>query len=192
MQGSQKIIDDIISSAKSAAAAMIEEASAEVEQSLAALREELDRSREEAEASARAEADAVYSGRVKLGELEANKIMLDAKQRCVAAVYDGVLAKLLSAPDAQYLAVLQKLIVSSCEDGDEIIAARGDKRVTEAWVKKVSAAAKKKLALSKEKGDFSGGVIVRNKRYDRSLTAEDIVEELKERTVTDTVKKLSL
>lgn len=193
MQGQQKIIDDIISSAKSIAASVIEEATAEKNESVEKLRAELDaENKANAERDKRA-ADDVYAGQVKLGELEAGKIMLAAKQRCVAAVYDGVKQRLLSAKDEQYLAVLQKLIVSNCEDGDEIISARSDvKRVTDAWVKKVATAAKKKLTLSKERGDFSGGVILRNDRYDRDLTVDEVVNDLKERTVTDIVAKLGL
>lgn len=193
MQGQQKIIDEIISSAKTAAASMIEEATAESAEALESLRAEL-----EAEKKAKAEitkraADDIYSGQVKLGELEAGKILLAAKQRCVAAVYDGVRKRILGAKDEQYLSLLQRLIADSCEDGDEIISAKSDsKRVTEAWVKKVSAAAKKKLTLSKERGDFSGGVILRNAKFDRDLTVDEIVADLKERTVADTAKKLGL
>ena len=193
MQGQQKIIDEIISSAKTAAASMIEEATAESAEALESLRAEL-----EAEKKAKAEitkraADDIYSGQVKLGELEAGKILLAAKQRCVAAVYDGVRKRILGAKDEQYLSLLQRLIADSCEDGDEIISAKSDsKRVTEAWVKKVSAAAKKKLTLGKERGDFSGGVILRNAKFDRDLTVDEIVADLKERTVADTAKKLGL
>lgn len=192
MQGQEKIIDELLSSARSTAAAMVEEANAAKEATIAQLREELSLAEEQAAAQAKQKADAVYSGQVKLGELEANKVLLDARQKCVAAVYDGVRERILSAPDAQYLALMQKLIVEVCEDGDEVIAAKSDKRITAEWVKKVSTAAKKKLTLSATKGDFSGGVVLRNARYDRSLTVDDIVAELKERTVSDTVRKLGI
>lgn len=193
MVGKQKLIDEILSSAKKTAAAMVEEATAEQTEALAALRKELDAAQAESLARSDKAADDYYSGQVKLGDLEAGKALLHAKQRCVAAVYDGVRDKILRAPDAEYLALLQKLVVEVCEDGDEIIAAKSDaKRVNAAWVKKVSAAAKKKLTLSKEQGDFSGGVILRNPRYDRDLSVDEIVAELKERTVGDTLKALGL
>lgn len=193
MVGKQKLIDEILSSAKKTATAMVDEATAEQTEALAALRAQLDAAQAESLKLSDKAADDRYAGQVKLGDLEAGKELLRAKQRCVAAVYDGVREKILSAPDAEYLALLQKLVVSVCEDGDEVIAAKSDgKRVTAAWVKKVSAAAKKKLTLSKEQGDFAGGVILRNARYDRDLSVDEIVEELKERTVGDTLRELGL
>ncbi|MCH5165535.1 MAG: V-type ATP synthase subunit E [Clostridiales bacterium] len=193
MQGTQKIIDDILSSAKNTATAMIEEATAEQEESLAALRASLDNAQAESIKKSEEQADAAYAGRVKLGDLEASKVMLRAKQQCVAAVYDGVREKIMKASDAKYLALLARLITEACEDGDEVIAAKSDeKRVTAAWLKKVSTAAKKKLTLSKERGEFEGGVILRGARHDRDLSIDEIVADLKERTIGETVKKLGL
>lgn len=192
MQGKEKLTDDILSSARRAGAAMIDEATAEsnasAEKLRAALADELRSATEDAQKAA----DAAYAGQVKLGELEAGKAMLAARQRCVAAVYDGVREKILSAPDAQYLGILKKQILAVCDDGDEVIAAAGDKRVDAAWVKKVSEAARKKLTLSKERGEFDGGVILRSAKYEKDLTVDAIVEELKEATVTETVKKLGI
>ena len=193
MEGKQKIIDDILSSAKSTAASIVAEATEQVKAETAELRAELDKAQAESLEKAEAAALQVYAGQVKLGDLEAGKVLLRAKQACVAAVYDGVKQKILAATDAQYLKILQGYIISYCEDGDEIIAAKSDaKRVTAAWVKKVATAAKRKLKLSSEKGDFDGGVILRNKKYDRDLTVDAIVAELKERTITDTVAHLGL
>ena len=193
MQGTQKIIDDILGSAKAAAETLVNEAKAEAEAHLAEVDAELKAAYDATVQKYEADAESVYKGQAKLGELEAGKALLKAKQECVAAVYDGVRDKILSAPDKEYLELLQKLIVSVCEDGDEVIAAERDKaRVTSAWVKKVGEAAKKKLALSKTYGEFSGGVILRNGKFDRNLTVDEIVNELKERTIAETVKSLGL
>ncbi len=193
MCGKQKIIDEILATARAAAASMVEETTAELNETTETLRSSLEQKLSLAAEQSKKAADDVYAGRVKLGDLEANKIMLAAKQRVVAAVYDEVERKILTAPDAEYLALLQKLIVANCEDGDVVIAAQTDaKRVTDAWVKKVSTAAKKKLALAKERGAFSGGVVLRNAKFDRDLTVSEIVKELKDRTVTVTVEKLGL
>lgn len=193
MQGTQKIIDDILKSANTAAETLINEAKAEAEARMAELDTELKAAFDAAVGKYEEEAESVYKGQAKLGELEAGKALLKAKQECVAAVYDGVLERILAASDKEYLALLQRLIVSVCEDGDEVIAAERDKaRVTSAWVKKVGEAAKKKLVLSKTYGEFSGGVILRNGKFDRNLTVEEIVNDLKERTIADTVKSLGL
>lgn len=193
MQGKEKIIDDILSSARNTAAAMIEEATAERDASVEALRAELEKAEAAAAEKTRAAADAVYAGQVKLGELESGKLMLKAKQDCVAAVYAAVREKILGLSDAKYLELMQKLIVRYCEDSDEVIAAKADaKRVTAAWVKKVATAAKKKLTLSSERGDFAAGVILRNARYDRDLTVDELIADLKDRTESEVVQKLGL
>lgn len=193
MQGKQKIIDDILSSAKATASSVVAEAQAEMQAELDELRAELDAAQKKSLEIAEAAAQELYAGQVKLGDLEAGKALLRAKQQCVSAVYDGVKSKILAAPDSEYLKILQAVIVRYCEDGDEVIAAKSDgKRVTAEWVKKVSTAAKKKLKLSGEKGDFDGGVVLRNSKYDRDLTVDAIVDELKERTISDTVASLGL
>ena len=184
--------DDIIQSAKKAAAAMLEDAEAERNEAEESVRASLEKAKLESDADAARAADAAYAGRIKLGELEASKVLLDAKQRIVAEVYEGVRERILKASSAEYLKLMQKLVVEAAEDGDEIIAPAGDKRITAAWVKKVSTAAKKKLKLSSEKGDFEAGVILRNQKYDRDLTVDEIVADLKERTVAETAQKLGL
>ncbi|MCH5163258.1 MAG: V-type ATP synthase subunit E [Clostridiales bacterium] len=193
MQGKQNIIDDIIKSAKKSAETMIadaEQEKAEVEKAIAA---ELSAREKSAEEEAKAAADAVKSGKLKLGELEAGKIFLGYKRECVDNVYAAVKAKILKMKDAEYLAMLSRLIKEVAEDGDEIVAAKADsKRVNDAWVKKLSGSIKKKLTLSKEKGDFEAGVILKNAKYDRDLTVDEIIADLKERTEPETVKTLQL
>lgn len=193
MEGKQKIIDEIIATAKKSAESMINAARAELKSSEDELVAELEKAKADALAKYAFEAESLYSGRVKLGELEAGKAVLKARQQCVAAVYDGVRERILAAPDKEYLALIGKLIKEHAEDGDEVIIAKSDaKRITAAWLKKIADGAKIKLKLPKTTGDFSGGVILRNAKYDRDLTVDEIVHELRERTVADTVKSLGI
>lgn len=193
MQGKQKIIDDIIDSAKKTAANVIAEAERESNASVEKLRQETEAQKADGLAAAERAANAAYAGQVKLAELEAGKVLLRAKQECVGEVYDSVKSRILSAPDAEYLGLLQKLIAENCEDGDEVIAAAADaKRVTAEWVKSVSHAVGKKLTLSKTRGDFDGGVILRNAVCDRDLSVDEIIADLRERTVFSVVEKLGL
>lgn len=193
MEGTKKIIDDILAQAKSTAAAIIAEAESEGNADVEKLREALEAKKREQIAEANRVADDAYAGQIKLAELEAGKVLLSAKQRCVSEVYDGVKKRILSAPDNEYLGLLQKLIADACADGDEVIAAEADgKRVTADFIKSVSKATGKKLTLSKTRGQFDGGVILQNAKYDRDLTVDEIIADLKERTVSDVVKKLGL
>ncbi len=185
--------DELMQSAKKTAAAMVTEATEESEAAVEKIRAALETAKAEHRKEADAAAEKAYRGRLKLGELEAGKVALKAKQQCVTAVYDKVKEEILSLKASDYLALLSKLIAAECEDGDEIIAATSDgKTVTAEFVKKLSQSTKKKLTLSKEKGEFRGGVILRGEKYDRDLSVDAIVEDLKSRTVTDTVKKLGL
>ena len=193
MQGKQKIIDGIIDTAKSTAKSMIADSEGEASARAEAVTGELDAKKQETDRAAEEAAKSAYSGRIKLGELEAGKIVLGAKHKCVCAVYDRVRELVLGMKDADYLAFLQRLVVENCADGDEVVAAQSDaKRVTAAWVKKVATAAKKKLTLSKDHGDFDGGVILRNAEYDRALTVDELIADLKDRTEAETVKVLGL
>ncbi len=192
MQGDKQLIDDILATAKAAAEAAVNEATENNTAALKKVQAELDAQRAQAEAEIKAASDRERAGKVKLGELDAGKIILDAKQRCVSAVYDEVYKKLVGLSNEKYLALMKKLISRACEDGDEIIASAADKSITDAWVKKLGGELKKKLSLSAERCEFSRGVILRNPKYDKSLTFDDIVAELKERTVGDTAARLGL
>lgn len=193
MVGKQKMIDELLQSAKKTAAAMVDEATEESTEAVEKIRAVLEKEKAEHRKEADEAAERAYSGRLKLGELEAGKVALKAKQQCVTDVYTKVKEIILSLKDADYLALMSKLIQAECEDGDEIIASAADgKRVTAEFVKKLSQSTKKKLTLSKEKGEFCGGVILRGAKYDRDLSVDAIVEDLKSRTVTETVNKLGL
>lgn len=185
--------DELLANAKKAAEAMTSEAAEESKEAAESLRARLEEERTARRKEADEAAERAYSGRKKLGELEAGKVALKAKQQCVTEVYAKVKELILSLKDADYLALYKKLIESECEDGDEIIVAASDaKRITAEFIKKLSSSTKKKLSLSKEKGDFSGGVILRGKKYDRDLSVDAVVEELKSRTVSETVHSLGL
>ena len=193
MIGKDKMTDELIGSAKKTAAAMVDEATEESKEAVDAVRASLEKDRLEHRAEADEAANRAYGGRLKLGELEAGKVALKAKQQCVTEVYAKVRELILALKDADYLALYKKLIEAECEDGDEIIAAKPDaKRINAEFVKKLSQSTKKKLTLSKETGDFAGGVILRGAKYDRDLSVDAIVEDLKARTVTETVAKLGL
>lgn len=186
------MIDDILQNARTAASKLIDEATAEHDALIEATRASLEERRIKTDAEKIAAANAVYSGRIKLGELEVSKIILGAKQKCVSAVYDGVRDGIVKMPAAEYAKLMSRLIKEYVEDGDEIIVGKSDKRLTAEWVKDLSKSTKKKLTLSKEKGDFEAGVVLRNSRYDRDFTVDEIVADLRERTVTDVAKKLGL
>ncbi len=193
MQGKNNIIDDILNAANKAAADIISDAEAEEAEAERAVREELEKARAEHDAETKTAADALYAGRVKLGELEAGKIMLKAKRDCVDKVYDGVRKRVLSMKDAEYLEFLGALIVRACEDGDEVVVSERDaKRANAAWLKKVATIAKKKLTLSKTCGEFEAGVILKGATNDRDLTIDELIAELKDRTEADTARALGL
>lgn len=193
MQGKEGMIENILNGARTAAAAMIDEASCLVKDNTEKLKAELAAKLTAAKADAQTEAQSVYDGLVKLGRLEADKSLLRVKRDCVDAVYRSVRADIVALPDAEYSALMQKLVIRYANDGDEIIISERDaKRITAAWVKKAATAAGKKLTLSKTNGDFECGLILRGDKYDRDLTPDAIVEDLRERTESEVVKVLGL
>lgn len=193
MQGKKNIIDDIISSAKKSAETMISDAEKERDEAQKAAEAEFAAAQKAADEQAAFAAEAVKRGKLKLGELEAGKVLLSYKRACVDEVYKAVKDKVLKMKDADYLDLLSKLIKECANDGDEIVACRADvNRVTAAWVKKLSTSIKKKLTLSKETGEFEAGVVLKSGGYDIDLTVDEIIADLKYRTESETVKSLKL
>lgn len=194
MQGKERMIEDIVASAKKTAAAMIAEAEQEAAARLAAVRSELERAAADEDAVISDASERAYMGRVKLGELDAGKFLLAAKQTCIAETYARVRDMILALPDAKYLKLMQTLISENAEDGDKVVVSKRDaKRITADWLKKVSAACKKKLTLAAKASDeFDGGVILISAEYERDLSVDAIVDDLRERTLSETAAALGL
>jgi len=80
-----------------------------------------------------------------------------------------------------YLDLITKMIESSADDKDEVIICKKDKDIiTQKEIDSISKAIGKKLTLSKEFGDFDGGVMLCGEKFDKNLTFALEFEQIKD------------
>ena len=179
MKGTEKIIAHIGADAKAQADAIL----AQAEAKCAEIREGYEQQAKQAyaeriRAGVKANQDRLDSME-RLAKMEGRKAILALKQDMVAESFDRACDQLVNLPAAEYGAFLAKLAVKASVTHDEevVLNARDRKALGD----KVIEAANKalgggKLTLSKETGDFKGGLILRRGSIEANCTAELLVD----------------
>ena len=179
MKGTEKIIAHIGADAKTQADAIL----AQAEARCAEIREGYEQQAKQAyaeriRAGVKANQDRLDSME-RLAKMEGRKAILALKQDMVAESFDRACDQLVNLPAAEYGAFLAKLAVKASVTHDEevVLNARDRKALGD----KVIEAANKalgggKLTLSKETGDFKGGLILRRGSIEANCTAELLVD----------------
>ena len=179
MKGTEKIIAHIGADAKAQADAIL----AQAEAKCAEIREGYEQQAKQAyaeriRAGVKANQDRLDSME-RLAKMEGRKAVLALKQDMVAESFDRACDQLVNLPAAEYGTFLAKLAVKASVTHDEevVLNARDRKALGD----KVIEAANKalgggKLTLSKETGDFKGGLILRRGNIEANCTAELLVD----------------
>ena len=111
--------------------------------------------------------------------MEARKGMLAVKQEMVAEAFDKALDALVNLPEDEYVSFLAGLAAkASVSREEEIILNARDraavgKKVVEAVNTRLGGG---RLTLSRQTGDFAGGLILRRGNVEANCTAELLVE----------------
>lgn len=123
----------------------------------------------------------------KAAEMEARKSILACKQEIVAEAFDRAEEKLLALPADEYVDFLAAQAAAGSVSGREEILLNVKDR--EAYGKKVTAKANERLlasgrtaglTLSRESGDFSGGLILRDGSITVNCTAAALIAEARQ------------
>ena len=179
MKGTEKIIAHIGADAKTQADAIL----AQAEAKCAEIREGYEQQAKQAyaeriRAGVKANQDRLDSME-RLAKMEGRKAVLALKQDMVAESFDRACDQLVNLPAAEYGTFLAKLAVKASVTHDEevVLNARDRKALGD----KVIEAANKalgggKLTLSRETGNFKGGLILRRGSIEANCTAELLVD----------------
>ncbi len=181
MNNKEAIIQKIIDDANAIAQSNIAEANNTAEQILARAKRQVDRFVE----SNSGKTDELYRQAIERSEVVANldvkKLLQGRKKQIIDKAFDEAL-EAVKADKKTYLALVEGMILSCCEDGDEVIVAKeDDKVITKKLIADIAKKSKKSLKKSDEFGDFKGGVILSGKNYDKNLTLELELSLIKEK-----------
>lgn len=180
MNNKDAIIQKIMDDAGKVAEGNIKEAQDTASQIFARAQKEIDK----LEAANEGKAEALYQDALSrsavVANLDCKKLMLNAKKDVVNKVFDEAL-DMFVADKKEYLALVESMICSCCEDGDEVVICERDgKVITKKFISDVSKKTGKKLTLSENFGDFKGGVLLMGSNYDKNLTLDLEFESVRE------------
>lgn len=189
MDKQKAIIDKIIEDAETKAAEIISIANAEAEKSIADGNSWAESYKSEQNAILNAANEDKVLRRKTVAELDVKKIVLKAKQDAIESVFDSAYNKLCSLNKAEYLSFVKKLLEKYAEENDTVILS-SDNIISEKDISDLKVVSDKHLAVSAEKGDFIGGVMLVGKICDKDLTFKSIVNESKSEFVSEVSKEL--
>lgn len=183
MEGKEAIIASIISAAELSAQNIISDAESQKSALLLKTREECERKRAQLLEKAEEDGRELLKRNEALCSLERRKSMLAAKQRVIGKVYSEVLNKVMNMTDNVYRDFIAGVISKNAENGDEVVVAKRDiRRLHYDWLLSLESKLKLTLTLSPDCHGGQGGIILRGKNWDKNLTLESMIAELRPRT----------
>ncbi len=125
----------------------------------------------EFESGLKANYDEVIRRATVVAGLDAKKILMNAKSCAIDNLFEKALNQLSNMDKKKYLAIIESLLKKYAEDGDTVIISEMDKnRITQKFIDDVAKKLAIKLTLSKELGNFNGGVVLAGKNSDKNLS----------------------
>ena len=168
MNNKDSIINKIINDAKAEAKEIVASAEAKRAEAVKKAEEYIKKREEEA-----------ISRRVTVDRIDAKKNVLMTENAIMEKAFNEALDAVVS--DKKYGEILVALLEKYLEDGDEVVIAENDKKiVTSAVVKRIAKSKGINAELSSMYGDFKGGMMLVGKSYDKNLTLERTLFEVKE------------
>ncbi len=160
--------NDLLSSAKSQAQEKIDSAKLWVEDYNSTQKKVLD-----------AEVKDIVFRRMTVAELDVRKLLLKARQDVIGAVFDKAYEKLCNLDKNTYLEFVKQLLEDYADDNDEIVLSC-DGVLSDVDVKSLNVFSVKKLTVSKETGDFIGGIMLVGRICDKDLSFKRLVDNKKD------------
>ncbi len=183
MKGIEKISAHIEADAKAAAQSVLDAAQAKVNQIKADFDQKVKTVYETKIADGKKEIDGKVDNAARLGNMEAKKSVLAAKQEMVSKAFDRAQEMIIDLPAAKYEAFLTKLVVESANTGKEQVVF--NERDKSKHAKKVVDAANKQLSANGMEGgltvadrtaDIAGGVLLSEGGIEVNSTLELLMD----------------
>ncbi|MCI8729441.1 MAG: hypothetical protein HFK07_06445 [Clostridia bacterium] len=179
MNNKDSIINKIINDAKAEAKEIVASAEAKRAEAVKKAEEDIKKREEEALSPKEDVIAAIISRRVTVARIDAKKNVLMTENAIMEKAFNEALDAVVS--DKKYGEILVALLEKYLEDGDEVVIAENDKKiVTSAVVKRIAKSKGINAELSSMYGDFKGGMMLVGKSYDKNLTLERTLFEVKE------------
>ncbi len=181
MEGYQKLIGKLKSEATAKSEAVVRDARLKAADLVHSAKEKAKEDLAGAKAMATKNTADTVARRMTVAEMDGKKMISAVKAEIVDEVFAAAKKSLLNLPDAEYRELVRAMIAKTAEDGDEVTLSKADKkRLPSSFIEEIAKETGLKIKLSKEYGDFDGGVILRGKNADKNMTFEVELSEFRE------------
>ncbi|MDE6565766.1 MAG: hypothetical protein K2L47_01720, partial [Clostridia bacterium] len=122
---------------------------------------------------------------------DGKKIIMNAKAKAVDNLFEKALSEVCKMDKKKYLTIIENILKNYAEDGDVVIISQVDSgRITQKFIDDTAKKLGIKLTLSKEIGNFHGGVILAGKNSDKNLSFDMELLSIKEECETQIANML--
>lgn len=187
MESISKILDAISAQSLAETDKIMESSRQEAEELQKLYEKEALKARDNILSKANAEADGIRQRNLSQAGIESRNLLLSARREAIEKVFAKVAERLASMPDTEKKALYEKLI-SRYSGSDEVIVQlnSNDKDKLGRKIKPDGV----KMTIDKENGDFSGGLIIKEKTTETNCTFEVMVENAKKEMVSEVAAML--
>ena len=131
----------------------------------------------------------IIDRKIIVANLDVKKNILKTKQDVISETFSLAVKKLQSLNKAEYLDFVAKLIKENADDGDKVILSN-DGVLSREDVLSLDTVKDKNLTVEKERGNFSGGVMLVSNKCDKNLSFKSVIEDKKEELYSFVVENL--
>ena len=187
MESISKILDAISAQSLAETDKIMESSRQEAEELQKLYEKEALKARDNILSKANAEADGIRQRNLSQAGIESRNLLLSARREAIEKVFEKAAERLASMPDTEKKALYEKLI-SRYSGSDEVIVQlnSNDKDKLGRKIKPDGV----KMTIDKENGDFSGGLIIKEKTTETNCTFEVMVENAKKEMVSEVAAML--
>ena len=187
MESISKILDAISAQSLAETDKIMESSRQEAEELQKLYEKEALKARDNILSKANAEADGIRQRNLSQAGIESRNLLLSARREAIDKVFAKAAERLASMPDTEKKALYEKLI-SRYSGSDEVIVQlnSNDKDKLGRKIKPDGV----KMTIDKENGDFSGGLIIKEKTTETNCTFEVMVENAKKEMVSEVAAML--
>ena len=180
MNGKENIIAGILSAAEEEKARTLSAARTQAEEIARADEAFCASLREETEKTARETEEIELSRAAARARMDTGKLLLAAKQAEISEAFAAAERAVLALDKRQYSRFIFSLLDRWAEEGDTVVLARGDgAKIAPQDIAAYAASRGVRLSCRAD-GDFSGGVMLENTKYDKDLTLPMLLREYRE------------
>lgn len=187
MEGVQPIVEKILSDAREEAKARLAQARGQAEELIALAHARAAERRESSKCEREAQGEALRSRMMNMAGLERAKLALDAKRARMDDVYVAAREKLLKLPEGEYRAWMARLIRECAQPGDEVVLARGERRLDASWLAGCGVAG---VRIGERTHEDKAGFVLLRGGVEVNATLGALIAQVRESSETDVARLL--